>query len=83
MFITNLISKHKNRRAKKELCEYLYQVYINTDYSNYEISVSYNAEERTLLIPAPVMALSIVDEDLRDWIAERINELSADGILVA
>ena len=83
MFITNLISKHKNRRAKKELCEYLYQVYINTDYSNYEISVSFNAEERTLLIPAPVMALSIVDDELSEWIAERIENLSAERVLVA
>ena len=83
MFITNLISKHKNRRAKKELCEYLYQVYINTDYSNYEISVSYNAEETTLLIRAPVMALSIVDDELSEWIAERIENLSAERVLVA
>ncbi len=78
-----MISKYKNHLAKKEICDYLYQVFINTDYSNYEISVSYNPEERTLLIPAPVMALSIVDDELSEWIAEHIGNLPVERVLVA
>lgn len=83
MFITNLISKYKNHLAKKEVCDYLYQVYLNTDYSSYDISIAYNAEERTLIIPAPVMALSIVDDELSEWIAERIDNLPVERVLVA
>ncbi len=83
MIINNLKTKMMGKRALKRFCKDLAEVYANTDYSNYEIRVTYDAEQNVLIVPKPVMALSFVDEDLRDWIAERINELSADGILVA
>ena len=83
MIITSLISKYKNLRAMKEICDDLFQVYSTTDYSNYDISVSYNAEEKTLLIPKPVMALSVVDDELHEWIAEQIDKLTIERILVA
>ena len=83
MKITDVTSKWASKRAMKRMCKDLAQVYASTDYSNYEIRVSFDAEQNVLIIPKPVMALSFVDEDLRDWIAEQIDNLPVEGVLVA
>lgn len=83
MILNNLKSKIESKRTMKHLCKALAKAYANTDYSNYEIRVTYDEELNMLIVPLPVMALSFVDEDLSDWIAERINEFSAEGILIA
>ena len=83
MIISNLITKVKNHRATKQLYKDLYAAFCDTDYSNYEIGVAYNAEEKNLFIPKPVMALSLVDEDLMDWICEQIDSYPIESVLVA
>ena len=83
MIINNLKSKISNKRAMKRMCKDLAEVYANTDYSDYEISVSYDAENKMLIIPKPVMALSFVDEELSDWISVHINNLPVESVLVA
>ena len=83
MIINNLKSKIMSKRTMKRMYKDLAQVYASTDYSNYEIRVSFDAEQNMLIIPKPVMALSFVDEDLRDWIAEQIDNLPVEGVLVA
>ena len=83
MLINNLASRIMSKRAMKHMCNDLYQVYCNTDYSNYEISVSYDEEKRILFIPKPVMALSIVDKDLHDWLAEQMDNLLIENVMVA
>lgn len=83
MIINNLKSKISNKRAMKRMCKDLAEVYASTDYSNYEIRVSYDAENKMLIIPKPVMALSFVDEDLSDWISAQISNLPVEGIMVA
>ena len=83
MIINNLKSKISNKRAMKRMCKDLAEVYASTDYSNYEIRVSYDAENKMLIIPKPVLALSFVDEDLSDWISAQISNLPVEGIMVA
>ncbi len=79
----NSNSKRKNQRAMKQMCKDLREVYESTDYSNYEIKITYDAEHNMLIIPKPVMALSIVDEDVHNWLYEQIDNLPLEGVLVA
>ncbi len=77
------LNSKMSRRDKRMICKDLEETYRNTDYSNYEIKVAYDPEKKTLIIPKPVYALSIVDEDLHDWINEQVDTLSIEKVLVA
>ena len=73
----------KSKIARKQMFKDLRKVYKSTDYSNYEIEISYDAENKVLIVPKPVMALSLVDEAVGNWLYEQINNLPVEGFLVA
>ena len=78
----NINSRREHKRFMKQFSKELRKAYESTDYSNYEISVSYDTEDNTLIIPMPVMALACVDEEVSKWIYELAEKLSVDGFKV-
>ena len=79
----NINSRREHKRFMKQFSKDLRKAYENTDYSNYKIEVAYDAEDNTLIIPMPVMALACVDEEISNWISELADKHSVDGIKVS
>lgn len=64
---------------QKELMEILR----TTDYSTYELTIYFDEANRTVIIPKPVMALSMVNEAVRNWSAEEVLKHPGYNIIVA
>ncbi len=78
----NRTSKKNPERIVKHLYKELKKAYESTDYSNYEIKVTYDAEDNMLIVPLPVLALACVDEEIYNWINELVEKYSANGFKV-
>ena len=83
MIINSIRSAISNKRAAKHLKEELREILNCTDYSHYEISVSYDAENNVLVVPKPVLALSLVDQELGEWLMNMVEQFPINGVVVA
>ena len=70
------------KKVQKIMMNELWDIYKNTDYSTYDLNIYYNPEEHIVLVPKPVFALAIADNDVRAWMEEQIQSVPEDHINV-
>ena len=68
------MSRKARRNAMNAMMHEAEEILNTFDYSNYEIEVFTDDDAQRIIIPKPVFALSLVDENLRDWILGLIDQ---------
>ncbi len=63
------IKARKNgKKARELLMQELIQILHTMDYSNSELSTWFDEENNKLIVPKPVLALTLIDDEITDWL---------------
>ena len=68
------LSRKARRNAMKTMQHEVEEILNTFDFSNYKIEVFTDDDAHRIIIPKPVFALSLVDEDLRNWVNSLIDQ---------
>lgn len=66
--------KFDTATAMNEMQKELWDVMNETDYTDYECEVFYDDEHKAFIIPKPVMALLVVNPEVRAWVMDKLSQ---------
>lgn len=76
------IKSISKKDAMKKMNEELKHILQTTDYSTYDIEIIFDATKRVAIIPKPVMALCMINEEVREWSITELNKHPGFSVII-
>ena len=75
-------TKKANKKAYKVMEKEINEILRTTDYSTYHIAIYPDALAKRFLVPKPVFALSLVDDNVSAWLTEQLNKRPEYAVVI-